>query len=88
MSSTAKDVRGNVTTPETDDRWRAPAGGTVGEEGEEEDNDNEVRVIPPDGGWGWMVVFSSFLIHIIADGIVYSFGIFFVEFIDYFDASE
>ena len=55
---------------------------------EDEELDDEQRVIPPDGGWGWMVVFSSFIIHIIADGIVYSFGIFFVEFVDYFNSCK
>lgn len=39
---------------------------------------------PPDGGWGWMVVLASFSIHIVTDGITYSFGIFYVEFLDYF----
>lgn len=24
--------------------------------------------IVPDGGWGWMVVFASFMIHFIMDG--------------------
>lgn len=39
---------------------------------------------PPDGGWGWVVVFASFMIHIIADGVTFSIGIFFVEFLEYF----
>jgi len=43
---------------------------------------------PPDGGWGWVVVFASFMIHIIADGITYSFGVFLVELIDKFDADR
>lgn len=43
---------------------------------------------PPDGGWGWMVVFGSFLIHVIADGVAYSFGIFYVEFLEYFKAGR
>ena len=48
------------------------------------------RIIPPppDGGWGWMIVLSSFIIHVIADGIVYSFGVFFVEFLDYFGGGK
>ncbi|KAK3603741.1 hypothetical protein CHS0354_023355 [Potamilus streckersoni] len=44
--------------------------------------------VPPDGGWGWMVVLASFIIHIIADGIVYSFGIFYIEFLHYFKGSK
>ena len=43
---------------------------------------------PPDGGWGWVVVFASFMIHVIADGVVYSFGIFYVEFLDYFKSGR
>uniref|UniRef100_A0A0K0EU83 EG:103B4.3 protein (inferred by orthology to a D. melanogaster protein) n=1 Tax=Strongyloides venezuelensis TaxID=75913 RepID=A0A0K0EU83_STRVS len=31
--------------------------------------------IATDGGWGYVVVFGSFLIHVIADGIVYAFGV-------------
>ncbi|XP_046401529.1 uncharacterized protein LOC124167593 isoform X2 [Ischnura elegans] len=42
------------------------------------------EVPPPDGGWGWVVVFGSFMIHIIADGVTYSFGIFILEFLHYF----
>ncbi|XP_004930921.1 monocarboxylate transporter 12 [Bombyx mandarina] len=39
---------------------------------------------PPDGGWGWMVVFASFMIHIVTDGMTYSFGVFYTEFLIYF----
>ncbi|XP_072936960.1 monocarboxylate transporter 12 [Epargyreus clarus] len=39
----------------------------------------------PDGGWGWMVVFASFMIHIVTDGMTYSFGVFFSEFVTYFE---
>ncbi|KAK6962624.1 monocarboxylate transporter 5 [Biomphalaria glabrata] len=45
-------------------------------------------VAPPDGGWGWMVVLSSFLIHVIADGVVYSFGVFLMELVDFFKTSR
>ena len=44
--------------------------------------------VPPDGGWGWVVVFASFMIHVIADGIVYSFGIFYSEFLHYFESGK
>ncbi|KAJ8729251.1 hypothetical protein PYW08_000832 [Mythimna loreyi] len=43
---------------------------------------------PPDGGWGWMVVFASFMIHIVTDGMTYSFGIFYAEFLTYFDEGK
>lgn len=43
---------------------------------------------PPDGGWGWVVVFSSFMIHVIADGVTYTFGIFYLEFLKQFQESK
>ncbi|XP_058127754.1 monocarboxylate transporter 12 [Anopheles coustani] len=43
---------------------------------------------PPDGGWGWMVVLASFSIHIITDGLTYSFGIFYTEFLTYFNEGK
>lgn len=33
-------------------------------------------IVPPDGGWGWMVVFGSFACNMIVDGIIFSFGVF------------
>jgi len=43
---------------------------------------------PPDGGWGWMVVLSSFMIHVIADGVSYSFGVFLEDLTLYFDTGH
>ncbi|XP_032529761.1 monocarboxylate transporter 12 [Danaus plexippus] len=43
---------------------------------------------PPDGGWGWMVVFASFMIHIVTDGMTYSFGVFYAEFLTYFNEGQ
>ncbi|XP_015114144.1 monocarboxylate transporter 12 [Diachasma alloeum] len=43
---------------------------------------------PPDGGWGWAVVFASFMIHIVTDGVTYSFGVFHVELRNYFQAGD
>ena len=46
------------------------------------------RTTPPDGGWGWIIVLASFIIHVIILGIVYSFGIFYVEFLHYFNGGK
>lgn len=53
---------------------------------DEEDEFSEIKA--PDGGWGWVVVFASFMINMIADGITFSFGIFNVEFLKYFGDSK
>jgi hypothetical protein len=42
----------------------------------------------PDGGWGWVVVFASFMIHVIADGVTYTFGIFYFEILNYYGTSN
>eukprot|EP00058_Branchiostoma_floridae_P020928 XP_002606418.1 hypothetical protein BRAFLDRAFT_57286 [Branchiostoma floridae] len=42
---------------------------------------------PPEGGWGWIVVFSTFLLHVVAIGLVKSLGVFFVEFREVFQES-
>lgn len=42
----------------------------------------------PDGGWGWMVVLASLVISMIADGVSYSFGLLYIEFLLEFGASK
>lgn len=39
---------------------------------------------PPDGGYGWVVVFASFMCNMIVDGIAYTFGVFLEKFVVYF----
>ena len=48
------------------------------------DQKGEVLFTPPDGGYGWLVVLASFFTNMIVDGVCYSFGVFFLEFLDYF----
>ncbi|CAD1473627.1 unnamed protein product [Heterotrigona itama] len=43
---------------------------------------------PPDGGWGCVIVLASFLIHVIADGVTYSFGVFYLELLYYFEEGK
>lgn len=59
------------------------------ENDEEEDDEDEVSVYgelppPPDGGYGWVICFASFMCNMIVDGIAYTFGIFLDEFVNYF----
>lgn len=43
---------------------------------------------PPDGGWGWMVVFASFMVNLVADGVSLSFGILYIHLVSYFNESK
>ncbi|KAK7105455.1 monocarboxylate transporter 14-like [Littorina saxatilis] len=55
---------------------------------QEEEEDGEYEVIlpkPPDGGWGWVIVFASLLANIIVDGITYTFGIMLPKFQEAFN---
>ncbi|KAG5347233.1 MOT14 protein, partial [Acromyrmex charruanus] len=42
----------------------------------------------PDGGWGWVVVLASLIISMVADGISFSFGLLYIEFLHEFGASK
>lgn len=54
----------------------------------EENEEDDGMPTPPDGGWGWVVVFSSFMIHVILDGVTYTFGIFYMELLRHFKESR
>ncbi|XP_055386301.1 monocarboxylate transporter 13 [Condylostylus longicornis] len=47
----------------------------------------EYQLVPPDGGWGWLVLFGSTLVNILIPGTIKSFGVLFVEFLETFEAS-
>jgi hypothetical protein len=38
----------------------------------------------PDGGYGWVIVFASLMVSLIADGVSFSFGLLYTELLDYF----
>ncbi|XP_071571239.1 monocarboxylate transporter 12 [Temnothorax nylanderi] len=46
------------------------------------------KMIPPDGGWGWVVLFSALVVNFLIPGTVKSFGVLFVEFLHVFKASS
>ncbi|XP_076058903.1 monocarboxylate transporter 1 isoform X2 [Oratosquilla oratoria] len=70
-----------------------PQQGEAPRKGEGEEQEGQVTSIPglptpPDGGWGWVVVFASFMIHVIADGFTYTFGILYVQLLNYYRNSK
>lgn len=50
--------------------------------------DSETPSKIPDGGYGWVVVFASVIVSLIADGVSFSFGLLFTEWLKYFDESK
>jgi len=71
----------NSAPVDTNDTDRLEAGSEM------EAHDTSVAMVP-DGGWGWIVVLGTFMIHVISDGIQYSFGVFVEDFVDYFECSK
>ncbi|XP_059051552.1 monocarboxylate transporter 4-like [Achroia grisella] len=69
------------------DAQSPPAPVSVSSSSSSSSDDEDVSIAearPPDGGWGWVVVFASFMVNLIADGITFSFGVFFPHFLEYF----
>ncbi|XP_063362475.1 uncharacterized protein LOC134651333 isoform X1 [Cydia amplana] len=40
----------------------------------EESEPEAALVVPPDGGWGWVIVFASFMCNVVVDGIIFCGG--------------
>lgn len=58
---------------------------------ERRDNEPKVEVpkvlVPPDGGWGWMVLLGTMIMNIVVIGHGKSFGVYFKKLMQEFDAS-
>jgi len=73
----------------SEEEARKPAGG-----GDDAADDEEVEweefeaPVPPDGGWGWIVMISSFLMNVIVDGVCYTYSVFFNDLLIYFEQSR
>lgn len=52
------------------------------------EDDKDWVLVPPDGGWGWLVLAGSMLVNLLVPGTIKSFGVLFVEFLDAFQASQ
>lgn len=55
----------------------------------EDNNDfkRETRVVPPDGGWGWVVVLASFFCNVMVDGIIFTAGMLLPSIMEEFEVS-
>lgn len=51
------------------------------------DKRKPIATVPPDGGWGWMVLIGTMTINIVIIGHGKSFGVYFKNLMDEFDAS-
>lgn len=47
----------------------------------------KTKLVPPDGGWGWVVLMSALTVNFLIPGTVKSFGVLFVEFLQVFKSS-
>ncbi|CDW55106.1 MFS 1 domain containing protein [Trichuris trichiura] len=74
------------TPPSFDEKEEKVKFEEPGKPDESHSNDND-GPIPPDGGYGWVIVFASFMANTVVDGIAYSFGIMLPELHSYFKGS-
>ena len=55
-----------------------------GRENAKNEVDTTVQTGAPDGGWAWVICFSCFAVQAILGGLVYSFGLLYIELLDHF----
>ncbi|KAI8495808.1 hypothetical protein Bbelb_262240 [Branchiostoma belcheri] len=71
--------QGHNQTTERDRRRSESTAKDTGSGGPE-----DTQAAAPDGGWGWMIVLSGFIVEICLGGFARAVGVFFVEFVDAF----
>ncbi|CAH2084907.1 unnamed protein product [Euphydryas editha] len=64
------------------------SGNKLDELGDVESALEEHCVVPPDGGWGWVVVAASFMCNFVVDGIIFSGGMLLTPIQKEFNASD
>lgn len=64
-----------------------PASGGANKQKRSKPVNEEYDLVPPDGGWGWLILFGSMMVNILIPGTIKSFGVLFLEFLDAFNAS-
>ncbi|KAK3880530.1 hypothetical protein Pcinc_014978, partial [Petrolisthes cinctipes] len=78
-----------------DDNTTLPAKFVIGTSDEDFEEQAEYKedivpdhVVPPDGGWGWVVVAASFMCNVVVDGIIFSCGMLLPMFKEEFEVSN
>ncbi|XP_014297661.1 monocarboxylate transporter 13 [Microplitis demolitor] len=44
--------------------------------------------VPPDGGWGWLILLAAVMVNVLIPGTIKSFGVLFVEFLNVFEGGR
>uniref|UniRef100_A0A6P7G3T6 Monocarboxylate transporter 12-like n=1 Tax=Diabrotica virgifera virgifera TaxID=50390 RepID=A0A6P7G3T6_DIAVI len=55
---------------------------------QEESEHEDSLPAPPDGGYGWVIVFASFICNMMVDGVTYCFGIFLPDLVTHYGSTE
>ncbi|CAH1236657.1 unnamed protein product [Diabrotica balteata] len=55
---------------------------------QEESEHEDSLPVPPDGGYGWVIVFASFICNMMVDGVTYCFGIFLPDLVTHYHSTE
>nr|XP_031846275.1 uncharacterized protein LOC116432917 [Nomia melanderi] len=81
-------ITSNPGYREDDTRDSIDSDSVLDSEDEELNKGKQRKSKVPDGGWGWVVVLASLIISMIADGVSFSFGLLYIEFLHEFGASK